>query len=986
MRFWLRFLAIVFAVAIASSPSTSRAANDPNLQWSTIETPHFRISYYSGEADLAQHVADLAEAIHGRLSPALGWAPREKVEIALTDQTDSANGLTSALPYNSIRLFVTAPDDLSPLGDVDDWYQELLTHEYTHTLHIDHIGGIPALVNRFVGKTMAPNQVQPRWLLEGLAVFEETARTSGGRLRSSQWNMYMRADVLEHNVAPLDVFSNTPRRWPQGNIWYLYGSFFLQWIAKTYGEETLRAMIADYGSQLIPFGVNRSIRRVVGKTFDELYPLWIASMRAEYGAQAAEVRARGVREGVRLTRRGAIAEHPAWIPENAWPGYAGGLLYFRDDNHTTGGLYGVKLARDAAGRIVPSDPKKSELLIRTNGVATASFEPDGGLVFSSTDVTNNLFAFNDLFEMPRGQKSTSGLEGNRARWTYGFRATDPSVSPDGRRVVFATNHRGTMYLQIADVGDDGVSNVRPLVMSGAYEQVFAPEWSPDGAHVAYSVWTKGGYRDIRYVDVRDGSYVEVTRDRAIDGGPAFSRDGRWLFFHSDRTKIMNVYAWEIATGRLMQVTNVLSGAYQPAPSPDGKTLAYIGYTHEGFDLFAMDLDESTWTEALPYVNDRPPAPPEPEHHVYPVTPYNPLYTLRPRKYGVSITPGNFGQAISTSVAGNDIAGLHAFGVTLTTEVEKPELQFDATYVYGGLPFDVTTRVFRSITPRGGYSLGENYKPIWVQETAGVETGLDYAMPTAFDGQQFSLTYTAARLAGDIPIPVSKLDPYETPTIPQRGFLGALHLGWGYSNAQRFLWSVGPEKGFSLSANIDFTNPALASDFTGFAAASDFSTYVAMPWAQHHSLGLHVGGGTSGGTFPGRGPFFVGGLVDLPVIDTVRNSLIQGGITLRGYPSVIESGRSYALFNAEYRFPILNVDRGASTLPFFIQRVSGNVFLDYGSAFNDASAAEFKTGSGAELWFDSLLGYVLGFTFRLGYAHGWASGGIDKVYFVAAVPF
>ena len=41
------------------------------------------------------------------------------------------------------------------------------------------------------------------------------------------------------------------------------------------------------------------------------------------------------------------------------------------------------------------------------------------------------------------------------------------------------------------------------------------------------------------------------------------------------------------------MSNVLTGAYMPEPSPDGKTLAYVGYTHEGFDLFAMPLDESS---------------------------------------------------------------------------------------------------------------------------------------------------------------------------------------------------------------------------------------------------------------------------------------------------------------------------------------------------------------------------------------------------------
>ncbi|HEY8039948.1 MAG TPA: hypothetical protein VIF15_09155, partial [Polyangiaceae bacterium] len=190
-RFGLLIAVACFAL-LAPQPS-AYARNDPRLVWKTIETPHFRITYYSTEDEVAQHVATLAEAIYDRLSPAVGWAPGSLTEILLTDQTDSANGSASALPYNVVNLNVTAPDDMSPLGDVDDWYLELLTHEYTHILHTDHIEGIPALINRILGKTLAPNQLQPHWLLEGLAVFEESTYTSGGRLRSSMWNMWMRA-------------------------------------------------------------------------------------------------------------------------------------------------------------------------------------------------------------------------------------------------------------------------------------------------------------------------------------------------------------------------------------------------------------------------------------------------------------------------------------------------------------------------------------------------------------------------------------------------------------------------------------------------------------------------------------------------------------------------------------------------------------------------------------------------------------------------
>jgi len=982
--------ALLSAAAVVSFAWPLNAANNPRLVWHTIETPHFHITYNSGEDEIAKHVADLGEAIHARLAPAVGWSPNERTNLVITDQTDVANGSATALPYNAITLYVTAPDDMSPLGDVDDWYQELVTHEYTHILHLDHIQGLPAIANAIIGKTFAPNQTNPRWLLEGLAVFEESKRTSGGRLRSSMWNMWMRADVLENNVAPLDVFSNTPRRWPQGNIWYLYGSFFMQWIAETYGEDAIRRMANDGGSQVVPYAMNRSIRRATGRTFEEMYPSFIETLRREYGEQAAAIRARGRREGVQVTFAGQTAEHPRWIPDNAWPGHGGELLYWRDDANTTAGIYRVPVVRDPSGHVTAGREDQRELMIRNGGVGAASFAPDGAVIFSGVDVTDNLWSFDDLFKLGAGKKSPGGLEGGRSRWTTGFRALDPDISPDGRRVVFTTNHRGTQYLDIADVlADGGIANTRALVPSGLFDQAYTPRWSPDNRHVAYSVWKKGGYRDIRIVDTKDGSFIEITHDRAIDGDPSYSRDGRWLLFHSDRTfGVTNVFAYEVATGKLSQVTNVINGAYQPELSPDGKTVAYVGYTSKGYDLFAMAFDEKDFLEALPYVDDRPEAPPEAPHIAFPVHPYHPLETLRPRAYSAQMTPGNFGEAIIVTATGTDIAGLHSITASLNTELNKPTPQPDVQYAYSQLPFDLTLHGYRTITPRGGYSLGPSYSPQWIQDTAGIETGIAYSLPRAFDGQSFALTYSYAHIGGSLPAPANQLDPYNTPVLPtlSRGSIGFLHLGYSYSNAEGFLYSVGNEKGFSLSASFDLTNPALASDFTGYAANFNFETYLKMPWLKHNVLALHAGAGMSGGNYPGQGLYYVGGYVDVPVTSTVENSLVQGGIVLRGYPVVAEAGAYYALFNAEYRFPILTVDRGISTLPMFLSRITGNVFVDYGSAFNDAYTAEFKTGTGGELWFDTQLGYILDFTFRAGFAHGWASEGINKLYFIAAVPF
>ncbi len=981
---------VTSVVILATFPTKpAYAAFDPELDYSTIESKHFRVTYYRGLEDVAKRVADLAEAAHGTMSPTMGWDPDDKTEILVSDTTDGANGSATALPYNAIRLNVTAPEDLSPLGDVDDWLLALITHEHTHVLHLDNMSGLPTLVNRVIGKTLAPNQVQPRWILEGTAVYFESARTSGGRLRSSLWSMYMRTDVLAKNFATLDQFSNYVRRWPQGNIWYLYGSYFIEWVARTYGEDTLRRMAEEYGQHVVPWGISRTIRRVTGKTWDQLYEGFKAEMVRRAVTTRDAVVARGIREGTRLTFHGQNARYPRWIPKGTYPEYEGKLLYYREDADTRPGLYAVALERDAEGTpLVPGPGRKkrpdSELLVRTAGEAYASFAPDGTLYYNTPAFYSNLFVYNEIYRIAKGEKSPSALDGLPERLTDGYRAIDPTVSPDGRRIVFVSNHHGTRHLQIADVGPDGVTQARPLVRSAPYEQAFTPRFSPNGRSIVYSHWAKGGYRDIWLVDVDSGAVREITRDRAVDGGGSFSPDGRTVYYHSDRNGISNVYAYSLDTAETRQVTNVLTGAYYPEVSPDGKTLAYVGYTKDGFDLYAMKLEPARFLDPEPYLDIHPSAPHPTLAGDYVPKPYSPLRTLRPRRYSISTSPGNFGQLVSASIAASDIAGLHGVSATFTQELERPELQGSLSYAYYGQKFDASVSAFRNISPRS-YQIG-SLKTQAVQEAVGLSTGISYNRTRLYDSQSFSVAYSLQNFGLKLPTDQVKLDPYETPQRPQTGLAGVVSLAYSYTSAERYLRSVGPERGSAVQVNMSFANEALGGDFEGMSANASVAQYFTMPWLSHHSLALRLGAGTSGGTYPGKSAYFVGGFVDLPVVDTIAETSVQGGIVLRGYPAGVQSGQHFTLMNAEYRFPIVNFDRGSSTLPFFLNRLTGAVFFDYGSAFDRFADAKYKSGTGGELWLDTFLGYGLAMTFRLGYARGLASEGIHKIYVVAALPF
>jgi hypothetical protein len=982
-------VAAVAAGAALLAATSGAIAGDPYLRWYTLKTPRFHVHYHGGLEDTAQRVANLAETVHRRLVPHLGWQPNEIVHILLTDNTDSANGSATATPYDAIRMFVSAPDDMSPLGDYDDWMTELLTHEYTHVLHVDNISGLPSLLNAIFGKTYAPNQAQPRWILEGLAVAMESEHTGGGRLRSTHFDMVLRADVLEGNLARLDQISHPSRRWPSGNLWYLYGGKFIGWIVDVYGPSTYAAVATDYGKNPLAWGINRSIRRATGRTYYQLYDGWKHHLQRQYGEQAAEVRRRGLREGTRLTHRGRVAANPRFVPECAREGAREELVYYRDDGHTPVGFYRLPLA--SRSRAAEGD---AEIITRTHG-DTVSWDASCGLVFESVAASKRRYYFQDLFRLPRGVSAARGLSRERARLTVGLRARDPDLSPDGRMITFVTNHGGTSTLKIARYGaEGGVAGVRTLVASARNEQAFGPRFSHDGRFVAYSAWSAGGYRDIQIVEVSSGSVRELMHDRALDQQPTWSPDDRFVYFTSDRTGIANVYAHELATGALHQVTNVVNGAYMPEPSPDGETLFYVGYTHEGFDLFSMPLDRSRWLAAPAFSDQRPQAHPEAPSVRYPVEPYGPWSTLRPRAYELEYGPGVFGQALRIATAGSDIVGHHAFSATAVVETEAGEPNARIAYAYRRLPFDFRLSAFRSTAPRTGYRYGDK-SPIFTERMTGVSTGISYTTPGEFDGQAVSLSYMAAEF--DSTLPVGTLgDPYAQVTRdPHRGFLGMLSLGYGYSNAEGSTYGIGAERGYSVGAGLDVAAPETGSDETLTAVSLRATGYVPMPWLQHHTLALAGSAAAAVGSYPRRGYYFTGGFVDLSprqVIDAFDTGIHQGGFVLRGYAPAQFIGTHFNLVNAEYRFPIVYADRGVGTLPVFLRGISGVLFADYGGAFNQIDPEDpfdqYHLGVGGELWVDLVVGYFARGNLRFGYARGLDDEAIKggQTYLVLASAF
>jgi hypothetical protein len=962
-----RFLSPVLAAAALwiAAPEVAGAQRDPFLVWHTIRTPHFTIHYHEPLGFVARRAAAVLERAHASLATILEHEPTERVQVVITDDSDAANGSATALPYDTIRLYAEAPDDLSPLSEYDDWLTTLVSHEHTHILHLDTASGLPSIVNALLGKIYMPNHVQPRWFLEGLAVYEESELTSGGRLRSTQWDMYLRMDALEDRFWDIDQVWSTADRWPHGHAAYLYGSFFVRYIAQRHGRLALATIAHDYGSSILPYGLNRTAHRATGRTFVELWDDFLAERRDAYRAVAAEVDAIGRREGERLTTHGEFARAPRYLRD-------GRMIYFRGDNATR-------------GRIVIFDPverREGDTLARVNTTGEGAVHPDGRtIVFSKSDAYRDIYFYSDLF---RRDLET----GEEVRLTNGLRAREPDVSPDGRQVAFTVSRAGTTRLMIAELENVG-GTMRELAPGGRFQIFYTPRFSPDGRRVAVSTWRPGGYRDVILVDVATGAVSEVTHDRAQDTGPVFSPDGRTLYFSSDRTGIANVYAYHLGSGRLRQITNVIGGAYQPAISADGRHLVYVGYTSWGFDLFGMDVAPDGFRDAPPYVDTRPAGSDTEAVWTALSEDYDPLPTLYPRSYLLDFVNDSFGPQIGINVRGEDVAAYHSWGVRIGVGLVRGNLGLDADYSYNRLPLGLGIRGFRHVGQAGGLSISGEAQP-WIQESFGGEIGVGYGFPQAFRTHSVSLSYAGTWTQPAEPLWTGELDPnFPPPVRPQYGFFSILRFGWGYSDVERYLYDISPSNGRSIVISAAIADPAIGSQFRLLTLTWGITQYVPMPWPdplRHHVLALRYAGGISGGDLERRGLFGVGGFPQVGVIEGIT-PIILGGAALRGYAPNDRIGNQFHLLQVEYRFPIVRINHGVLTLPILLNRLWATVFCDTGDAFSDEfDLARFRVGVGAELHLDFTIFYVLGFSLRIGYARGLMEGGLDQFYGHLGVPF
>ena len=942
-----RYLQKYFPLILIFYLPVSAAQTDPSFSWMTLTSSHFLIHYHQGEETLARRTAVLAEDVHTRLVPRMKSQPHTPTNIVLVDAMDDANGWATPLPYNLITLYITPPTGVPGLGAqyYDDWMRMLITHEYTHIVQLDMTNSFPRALRDIFGNLYFPNMWQPVWLKEGLAVYEETELTAGGRNRSPATDMVLRMAVLENNFPDMSHAANFTEKWPAGDVPYLFGGDFTSFIAKKYGREKLADLSIDYSGRWWPFLVNSSAQRVFGSGYPALWHEWKSGLSGRYGADERRVLAQSLTRSRALTQRGYKNLAPAISPDGRRVAYA----VYNADEHPSIHLMNVD----------GSDDRK---LLNNNALSGQSIAwgPDGnGLYYTKTEMVRNTNLYNDIYYYDLEQR-------REIRLTRHLRARDAAPSPDGTKLVFVTNQLGKSRLAMLSPIQKTIVKEQDISWLGEdnTSQFETPRFSPDGQKIAVGVRQQDGFKDIWIFDSQGNKLDELMHDRAIDGGAVWSADGRSLYFSSDRSGIFNLYAYDLATRIISQVSNVLGGAFMPSITPDGNEIAFANYSSHGYDIHVMENRQAAWKAADAYHDPYPKL----EYNEQPVSfelgPYSPLPTLYPKlwlpNFGYSTYSGFLGGVFTF---GADAVGRHSYTLSALYGPSEQRTWYDFNYIYAGM---FPRLEFRAMDMDWGYaSLFEQQagfiaKGNYIERARVLDAALVFPLTKLDQQHELGIGYRRKAMAG-----LSQVPPWAgyDGAIPAQGVLASGRVSYFFNNAERYGYSISPENGRSIELGYERLSKIIGSDFNLEKVTFDWHEYIDLPF-DHHVMLLRAYAGKSTGDVIAQRAFQLGG--DNPGDLTIN--VIEQNVYLRGYQFNQYRGQKIGLLSAEYRFPIQNIENGLNNAPLFFKRLHGAIFAEAGNAWDTIySSKDLKRAVGFEARVDVSLAYVLPVTVRFGIA-------------------
>jgi Tol biopolymer transport system component len=276
---------------------------------------------------------------------------------------------------------------------------------------------------------------------------------------------------------------------------------------------------------------------------------------------------------------GCAALIPATTPETDALLNLGGLILFENDAVTASNPEG-----DSEIYVVrPNGTGLKQLTRNAGDDGDPSWSPDGKrIVFASTR-DGVLFPGDDF---PVGEIYVMRADGSNQTRITNDQADDyyPEWSPDGRRIVFNSNRHDVYqrYLNIYTMDPDG-SDVIRVTTSPELIDDWRPGWSPDGRQIVFERrdYVADDTSEIYVIGVDGSGEQNLTNNSAArDAMPAWSPRGNLIAFASNRDAPGgnyfdgDIYVMEPDGSNPRRLTNTTESESFPQWSPDGSRIAF----------------------------------------------------------------------------------------------------------------------------------------------------------------------------------------------------------------------------------------------------------------------------------------------------------------------------------------------------------------------------------------------------------------------------
>ena len=244
----------------ATGPTSSFRLADERFEWRVLEGERVDVWWYEGDEGFARRALDIAEASMSSAAELLGVTDLQAVDFLIYANTrDFREAMGPATRENvggqahpGIRTLFGL---IEPRQIDSDWVDELISHELTHLVFHDAVDN--------------PYQYPPRWLNEGLAVYQSKGYGSGDRAQ-------VEAAVRGGTIMPLEALDGQfPTRPSRQGLAYAESISAVDYFARIHGEEQLLELVSAFGAGA---GLDGAFLAATGQDAAAFDAEWLASL------------------------------------------------------------------------------------------------------------------------------------------------------------------------------------------------------------------------------------------------------------------------------------------------------------------------------------------------------------------------------------------------------------------------------------------------------------------------------------------------------------------------------------------------------------------------------------------------------------------------------------------------------------------------------------------------------------------------------------